>query len=66
MIRDRQILVSFRSDEETAAAVLNALTVTANALWQPTEASAHELFTLGAEAVVLAAQLEREREQAAA
>lgn len=53
--------VTFRADRETAEKIRDAMQTAVDALVSPTKDNASKLFTLGAEAVATAAQLEREK-----
>lgn len=57
---EQKILVTFYSDHETARLVANQMEIAATALVTPTKDTASELFRIGAEAVVIAAQIERD------
>jgi hypothetical protein len=52
--------LEFRADRDTAMRIKDAVNVTIAALTAPTKENASALFNLGAEAVVFAAQAERE------
>ena len=58
--REYTLLVTFRADAATAMEIKQAMEDAANALIQPTKELASAVFARGAEAVVKAAQQERE------
>lgn len=63
--REYTIVVTFRADPVTANEIKQAMEDAANALVQPTKDLASAVFARGSEAVVRAAQAEREAEEAA-
>jgi len=58
--RDREIRVTFRSDDETAERIQDYMEIAVTALTMPTRETASALFSIGAEAVVNAARREPE------